>query len=383
MSLYKFNADRLQGRDIEDTAPSDGQVLRWNDSESRWEPTSGEADANKIQGRDVQDAAPADGDIFEWNDAESQWEPSSALSDHISDTSNPHSVTASQVGAPTQAEFDDHSSRHESGGSDEINVGGLSGVLADRQDADKLQGNDVLDGTLTDGDILQWNDSESQWEPTDADFPTQSEFDDHSSRHEAGGADQINVDFLQGRLNDPQDADSLHGNDISNEAPEDGDALVWDDGANEYQLKEVVQPGYTRIARDPDSESPHSFSFGTDWTLVDPTTAHFVGLNADQTQVGVIELQADGWWWIAAHLTVKASSDMEVAFRIPLNSAYAPHASVSILGGVSGDVHTPVSLYAVAHVSGTEDIKVEANQKDGSGDMDIIYYDLSVVRIAL
>lgn len=55
------------------------------------------------------------------------------LAEHISDTENPHAVTAAQIGAPTSASFQDHSARHENGGADEISVSGLSGVLADAQ----------------------------------------------------------------------------------------------------------------------------------------------------------------------------------------------------------------------------------------------------------
>ena len=49
--------------------------------------------------------------------------------------------------APTQAEFDDHSARHESGGADVINVGGLSGELADPQPP-KSHGNEAHDATF-------------------------------------------------------------------------------------------------------------------------------------------------------------------------------------------------------------------------------------------
>jgi len=64
-----------------------------------------------------------------------------------------------------QATFDDHSARHETGGADEISVAGLSGVLADKQDADKIQGRDVAADAPNDGDVLLWNNTTSQWEP--------------------------------------------------------------------------------------------------------------------------------------------------------------------------------------------------------------------------
>jgi len=58
-----------------------------------------------------------------------------------------------------------HAASHENGGSDEIDVTGLSGVLADRQDADKIQGQDVQDATPNDGDVLVWDDGLSRWQP--------------------------------------------------------------------------------------------------------------------------------------------------------------------------------------------------------------------------
>ena len=63
-----------------------------------------------------------------------------------------------------------HAASHQDGGSDEINVGGLSGVLADRQDADKLQGHNVSGTAPSTGQVLTWDGS--AWAPT---TPTPSE----------------------------------------------------------------------------------------------------------------------------------------------------------------------------------------------------------------
>lgn len=43
-------------------------------------------------------------------------------------------IASDDVGSPSDAEFNTHAGRHESGGADEMNVGGLPGVLADQQD---------------------------------------------------------------------------------------------------------------------------------------------------------------------------------------------------------------------------------------------------------
>ena len=57
-----------------------------------------------------------------------------------------------------------HAASHQDGGADEIDVAGLSGVLADKQDADKLQGQAVDPGVPTDKQIFQWNSAGSVWE---------------------------------------------------------------------------------------------------------------------------------------------------------------------------------------------------------------------------
>ena len=61
---------------------------------------------------------------------------------------------------------DTHAASHANGGGDAINVAGLSGVLADKQDADKLQGRTISATAPTDGQILVWNQTAGQWEPS-------------------------------------------------------------------------------------------------------------------------------------------------------------------------------------------------------------------------
>lgn len=92
------------------------------------------------------------------------------LANHLSDTSDAHdasaisvvSTTLSGTGADVQAVFeeidnllDDHSSRHENGGSDEISIAGLDGVstelanhLADPSDAHDASAISVVSTTL-------------------------------------------------------------------------------------------------------------------------------------------------------------------------------------------------------------------------------------------
>jgi hypothetical protein len=59
-----------------------------------------------------------------------------------------------------------HAASHEDGGGDEIDVTGLSGVLADAQNADQLQSYAVSNTAPTSGYLLMWCGSTSKWEPT-------------------------------------------------------------------------------------------------------------------------------------------------------------------------------------------------------------------------
>jgi len=58
-----------------------------------------------------------------------------------------------------------HASEHEITGGDVISVAGLSGVLADKQDADKLQGRAISTNVPSDSMYLVWDNALSQWVP--------------------------------------------------------------------------------------------------------------------------------------------------------------------------------------------------------------------------
>ncbi len=132
----------------------------------------------------------------------------------------------------------DHSTRHESGGVDELSVEGLSGVLSDPQPPNEEAVDDFVADLLAAGDKLSYTyddandtltidttalDSQEVKDEIDAtvtggaqvttsydgstltisiDAPTQAEFDDHSERHESGGSDTIDHDSLTGYVAD-------------------------------------------------------------------------------------------------------------------------------------------------------------------------------------
>lgn len=59
-----------------------------------------------------------------------------------------------------------HASTHQTGGTDEIHVTNLSGLLADPQNAGQIHGRAISSTAPTDGQALGWNAAASQWEPT-------------------------------------------------------------------------------------------------------------------------------------------------------------------------------------------------------------------------
>jgi hypothetical protein len=137
----------------------------------------------------------------------------------------------------------DHSTRHEDGGSDELDVSGLSGVLADAQTPQTEAVEDIVGALLTGGtnisltyddagDVLTIDTSALDGEEVEdrindtlvagsqvtttyddaagtltitIDAPAQTDFDNHSARHANGGADEISVEGLSGSLADAQE----------------------------------------------------------------------------------------------------------------------------------------------------------------------------------
>ena len=144
------------------------------------------------------------------------------------------------------ADQKDHATRHEDGGVDELNVQGLSGLLADPQTPDtedvqdivgafveaatgsniSVEYDDANDTLIIDttalnpeetrdtvNDLLVGGsnttltyDDDNDTLTIDVDAPTTAEFEDHSTRHESGGADELSVTGLSGDLADEQDA---------------------------------------------------------------------------------------------------------------------------------------------------------------------------------
>ncbi len=155
-----WNANELRGNNVSTTAPSSGEVLKWNGSS--WEPgsdnntsytagtgisfNSGAIDANvgtalwnanELQGRSLATTAPSSGEVLKWNG--SSWEP---------DTDNNTSYTAS-TGITIS--------------SGQISANNGTAMW----NADKLRGNGVSSTSPSTGEVLKWDGS--NWSPDDDD----------------------------------------------------------------------------------------------------------------------------------------------------------------------------------------------------------------------
>jgi hypothetical protein len=99
-----------------------------------------------------------------------------------------------------------HAINHQDGGSDEISVAGLQGVLAQAQ---------IPQG--------------------------------HHATHENGGSDQISVAGLSGVLATKQDADKLQGRAVDSTAPSDGQVLTWDNAGNKWKAAAAAAGGVAAL----------------------------------------------------------------------------------------------------------------------------------------
>jgi len=71
------NATQIQGRTVVATAPTNGQVLEWNQPGNQWQPgtVAGGGSATQLQGRNVAATAPTADQVLQWNGPANQWQP--------------------------------------------------------------------------------------------------------------------------------------------------------------------------------------------------------------------------------------------------------------------------------------------------------------------
>lgn len=132
---------------------------------------------------------------------------------HAASAISADSTTLSGTGTDVQAVLeeidnllDDHSGRHENGGADEISIAGLDGTPTELtnhlNDATDAHDASAISFAATGG--LAADDVQEALAELDTEKVSTTTFNDHSARHENGGADEISVAGLSGELADAQ-----------------------------------------------------------------------------------------------------------------------------------------------------------------------------------
>ena len=122
-----------------------------------------------------------------------------------------------------------HHLTHQSGGLDEINVAGLTGLLATAQTPA------VHNTSHQSGGLDEINVAGLTGLLATAQTPAV-----HNASHQNGGSDEISVTGLDGYLAQPQNTDRLQSRAVSASAPSDGDSLVWDASVTRWRPKTIT-----------------------------------------------------------------------------------------------------------------------------------------------
>lgn len=190
----------IQGLEVASDIPSNGQVLVWDETNEKWEPSTITADGSFAAGTGIE----LDGNVIK----------------NIGDTDSTDDVTLTTVPEGDVA-----------GRYDSMVVAGI-------------QGHDVSETDPTDGQILKYNETASAWEPADeaAAYTAGSGIsilsnvisntgdpdpgDDITETTTAGGDVSGTFDALS--------VTKLRGQDISVNAPAEGQVLRWDNSESEW-----------------------------------------------------------------------------------------------------------------------------------------------------
>lgn len=159
-----------------------------------------------------------------------------------------------------------HALSHQLAGGDEINVGGLGGVLVDAQNADYLQGH-VIDETARANDrVLVYKTSGDKFVYEAKGTPAA-----HATTHQDGGGDEISVAGLSGALADKQDADKIQGHAVDEDAIADDTILVYKTSGDKFIYEEKGTPSAHAASHENGGGDEISVA-GLSGTLADPQT---------------------------------------------------------------------------------------------------------------
>lgn len=204
-----WNANKLQGNNVSNTSPSNGEVLKWNgsmwapavDNNSSYSAGSGIGissgvisassssaiwNANQLQGRALSTGAPGNGEVLKWNG--SNWAP------------------ASDVGATYSAGTG-------------LSLSGTTFSAANTTalwNANQWQGRNISNATPSSGQVMKWNGS--MWAPAA----------DNGASYSAGTGISISSNTINASNTSALwNASQIQGRNVSSSAPSSGQVLKW------------------------------------------------------------------------------------------------------------------------------------------------------------
>lgn len=218
--LTNVNAVQLQSRNVASTLPTNGQVLGWNNSASRWEPLStavgsvtsvgsgngltggpitssgslavdvgttankilqlntlaqipavdgsllSNLNASRLQGRPLAATAPANGQMVGWNSTSAQWEPMSAGVGSVLSVSSGAGLLGGPITSSGTLKVDVGTAANQIVQLNSVaQLPNVDGSLLSNVNAAKLATRTIASTLPTIGQFLGWNNTTSQWEP--------------------------------------------------------------------------------------------------------------------------------------------------------------------------------------------------------------------------
>lgn len=155
-SIEALSVTGLQNRPVAASAPLAGQVLGWNGTANRWEPTllggdvsgtAGSVSVTGLQNRRIATTAPAGGQVLTWNHLTSKWEPAFMSPVPIQTADAGKALSTNGIATVWTS----------LGGDVSGSLGALS-VIA-------LQNRPVASAAPADKQVLTWSQANTRWEP--------------------------------------------------------------------------------------------------------------------------------------------------------------------------------------------------------------------------
>lgn len=301
------DAVKLQGRNISTDAPADGQSLVWDNGNSVWKPVTvsgsggtGTSDHGSLTGLGDDDHTQyhndtrGDARYYTQTQADANYEPkNSNIQTHISSTSNPHSVTYSQVGAAASSHTHDdrYYTETESDANFEPKNSNIQTHISSTSNPHSVTATQVgaaaSSHTHTASNITDFDTEVGNNTDVSANTTHRGKTDNpHSVTYSQVGAAASSHSHTESDITDlDHDAVKIQSRNVDSTAPTDGQALVWDNANSKWT------PG-TVAGSSPLTTKGDLYTYSTTDARLPVGTDGYI-LTADSTQ-------ATGMKWAAA-----------------------------------------------------------------------------------